>query len=98
MHTPEIRPIVCTRDQSGPHRIFPDVLPLLRVALAIAHSMMKPARLKSVGRRCCAALIFKTLGGAVFPKRNPAFDGEFQIARSAEEMQVIGHEQIIADE
>ena len=33
-----------------------------------------------------------------FQKPDPTLDGEFQIARCAKQMQMIGHEQVIADE
>ncbi len=88
MHESEIRPILRARHQSGAHRILPDVLPFLRVALAVTHSMMKYARLK----RPCVQMCF---GKAVFPETNPSFDREFQITRRAEEMQVIRHQQVI---
>jgi hypothetical protein len=121
MHASKVRPILRAFDQSSPERILANVLPLLRVALAVAHAMMKSARLKfpylagrtcwsvrgraaalpyqmGVGRRCRAAQTFHLLGEAIFPEAHPAFDGELQITRRAEEMQMIGHKEIIADE
>src|SRR5947207_1788064 len=58
-------------------RIFTHVLPLLRVALAIAQSMMKSTGLKGPGG-------WVRFGQAVLPESNPAFDCEFQIVRRAE--------------
>src|SRR6185503_17625674 len=91
MHTSGIWPILRPLHQSRPHRILPDVLPFLAVALAIAQSMMKPTRLKRSG-------IGMRFGEAVFPEAHPPFDGEFQITRRAEQMQMIWHKQVIAYE
>ena len=33
-----------------------------------------------------------------FPKRHPAFDGERQIARSGEQMQMVRHQNVIPDQ
>ena len=51
---------------------------------------MKSTRLKCPG-------VGMHLRESVFPETDPAFDGEFQIVRSAEQMQMIGHQEIIAD-
>jgi hypothetical protein len=53
--------------------------------------MMKSTRLKCSGVRMC-------LGEAVFPEAHPAFNRKFQIIRRAEQMQMIGHQEIIAHE
>ena len=53
--------------------------------------MMKSARLK-----CSSAWMH--FGKPIFPETNPTFDSELQIVRRAEQMQVIRHQQIIADE
>ena len=91
MHAAKVRPVFRSFHQFVPDRIFSDVLPFLRVAFAIAQAMMKAACLKSsrVGMR---------LGEAVFPKCDPAFDGEIQIARRTEQVQMVGQKQIITDE
>lgn len=52
---------------------------------------MKAARLEFTGAR----MRFRQ---TIFPERNPPFDRELQIAWRAEEVHVIGHEQVIADE
>ncbi len=91
MHAPEVRPILRAFHQFGPHRILADVLPLLRITFPIAQKMMKAAGLKS-------SRVRMQFGEAVFPETHPTLDGEFQITRCAEQMQVIGHEQVIADE
>jgi len=74
MHAAKVRPVFRSFPQLVPNGIFPHVLPFLRVTFAIAQAMMKTARLKSsdIGMR---------LGETVFPKCDPAFDGEMQIAR-----------------
>ena len=68
---------------------------------------MKSTRLKfpfgSVGRCCCnadlsAALLLQILRQLIFPKSNPTFDGKFQIVWRAEQVEVVGHEQIITHE
>jgi hypothetical protein len=69
--------------------VFSDVLPFLRVVFTVAQAVMKTAALE------CAA-IKMLLRETVFPESHPAFDGEFQIARSAEEVEMIGHEEVIA--
>jgi len=89
MHTSKVRPILRLLHQTLSHRILADVLPLLRVTLAITHTMMKAAVLKSSGVRM-------RFGEAVLPEPNPTFDGEFQIARRAKQMQMIRHQQVIA--
>jgi len=91
MHAPAVRPILHPLHQPGAHRILLHVLPLLRIAFSIAHPMMKPACLKRPGVRM-------RFGKSVFPKTDPTLDRELQITRRAEEMQVVGHEQIITHE
>src|SRR5437667_3398542 len=68
---------------------FPHVLPLQRVAFAVAQAMVKTTVLESAGVR----VDFRE---AVFPESNPALSREFQITRRAEHMEVIGHEKKIA--
>jgi hypothetical protein len=89
MHASEIRPILGTRHQPGAHRILANILPLLRVAFVVSQAMMKPAGLKR-------SRVQVRFGEPVFPETYPAFNGEFQVARRTEQMQVIGHQQIIA--
>ena len=91
MHASEVRPVLRAFHQFGPHRILADILPLLRVTFPITQTMMKTACLKS-------SRVRMRFGEAVLPETHPTLDGEFQIARCAEQMQVIGHEQVIADE
>ena len=100
MHTPEIRPILWFCNELGPHRILANVLPLLRVTFVVAQSVVKTAGLKFpkhvAGRRRRVALILQRLCQPVFPETHPAFDGEFQITRRAEQMQMIRHQEIVA--
>jgi len=91
IHAPAIRPILQPRHQSGSHRILANILPLLRVTFAVAQPMMKSAGLKFP----CIGRCFRQ---PVFPETHPAFEGEFQIVRRAEQMQMIRHQQIIAHE
>jgi hypothetical protein len=53
--------------------------------------MVKSASLKCSG-------VWIGFGEPTFPETNPALDGEFEIAWRAEQMQMIGHEKIIANE
>jgi len=91
MHTSEIRPIFRARHQSGTNRILPHILPLLRIVLAIAQPMMKSASLKN-------SRAWMRFSKTVFPETDPTLNREFQIARRAEQMQMIGHQKIITDE
>ena len=89
IHAPAIRPIPGTRYQSGPNRICADVLPLLGVAFAIAQAVMKATGLKcSRGGKC-----FRQ---PVFPETQPSLNGEIQITRRTEQMQMVGHQEKIA--
>ena len=89
MHTSEVRPILSLLYQTLSHRILTNVLPLLRVAFAIAQPVMETTVLKSsrIGNR---------FSQPVFPEPQPAFNGEFQIMRHAEQMQMVRHQEIIA--
>lgn len=87
-----IWPFVRTRHQSFPQWIFPHVIQLLFVFLAVAHSMME--RLSLPGPR----LVRVTAAELALPKLNPLINAKMQITRRAKEMQMIRHEQIIASE
>lgn len=52
--------------------------------------------MESTGLKC--SCVWMRFGEAVFPKAYLSFDGEFQIVRRAEEVNVVGHEQIITHE
>jgi len=91
MYASEIRPILRTRHQSGPHWILTNILPPLRIVLAVTQPMMKTASLKS-------SRIWMHFREAVFPETHPALDGKFQIMRCTEQMEMIRHEKIITDE
>src|SRR5690349_24456640 len=81
MHTSEVMPILRAIHQSRTHRIFPDVLPLVRVALAVAQPVMKSASLNRSG-------IWMRFGKSVFPEANPTLNGELRITGRAKEMEV----------
>ncbi len=89
MHAAKVRPVLRPRHQPGADRIFPHVLPFLRVTFVSAQPMMKSARLKGPGAG-------KRFGETIFPEGNPAFDGESQLTRCAEQVQMVGHQQVIA--
>src|SRR5262249_30226799 len=63
----------------------------LRITFSIAQAMMKPAGLK----RSARAVILRK---PVLPKPHPLFDREFEIARRARHVEMIGHQKVIADE
>ena len=89
---PLVRPVVRIRHQIFPQRILPHVGQLLLVFEAITHSMVKrfPLPLPRLLQMPAAELSF--------PKLDPLVYVEMQIVRRAKEMQVIRHEQVIADE
>src|ERR1700722_3377668 len=91
MHSSLIRPVFRFCHQSGAHGIFADILPFLRITFSIAEPMMKSAALKGSG-------VGTSFGKLIFPKRNPTFGCEMQIARRTKKMQMIRHQQIIADQ
>ncbi|HEU5396517.1 MAG TPA: hypothetical protein VFV81_05065 [Verrucomicrobiae bacterium] len=86
-----IGPVFRRSHQAGAHGILANVSPLLRIALAVSQPMVKSTRLKCPGVRMY-------FGETIFPKAHPAFDSESQIPWGAEQMQVVGHQEIIADE
>lgn len=66
-------------------------------------SMGKAGRAPSNHYRATASstavpVAVRRLGRLIFPTGDPTFDGEPQVVRRAEEMQVIGNQQVIADE
>ena len=89
MHAPEVRPILRPLRQLVPHRVLAHVLPLLRVTLAIAQPMMKPATLKRADIRV-------PLRESIFPKGNPSFDFEPEIMWRAKQVQMVWHEEVVA--
>ena len=89
MDTSLIGPIFRLCCQSRAHRIILNIKPFLVVILLIPQPVMKTTPLKCARIGTCFCQ-------AIFPVRNPTFNREFQIMRDAEQMQVIGHQQIIA--
>ncbi len=83
--TAEEGPFFGRGHEAGAHGIFADVLPFLRVALAVAEAVVQAAALKG-------ARVGMGFGKAVFPKGHPFFDGEFQVAGRAEKVEVVRHE------
>jgi hypothetical protein len=88
VNSPEVRPVIRVRRQPMAHRVLPHISPFFRIAFAVAQPMMKPSTLESPRIRLL-------LRKAVFPKCQPALDGEFQIAGSAKQVQMIRHQKII---
>jgi hypothetical protein len=92
MHTALVGPIVNAHDQSFANRILLHVEPFLRIALAVAQSMMPAPRLKfPTGVPMLPAKL-------TFPVGDPFFDGELEVTWRAEAMQVVRHHKIIADQ
>ena len=86
------RPVVQSLRQALPHRVLADVLELILVFPLVAEAVVERAALKRprLGQMRAAEL--------AFPKLYPLIDAEVQIARGAEEVQVVGHEQVVAGE
>ena len=78
--------------QPRPHRILLHIKPFLRIALLLSQPMMKSVRLPHpIGM----AMRFAE---SAFPKRNPPFYGERQIARRSEQMQMVRHQNIVSNQ
>ena len=93
------RPVLDATAKVLAQRILLNIKPLLRIALAVAETMMPTARLKLPlrwGERPRDPLPFQ--GKLPFPIRNPSLDSKMQIARRTEAMQVIRHQQIITNQ
>lgn len=88
MYTPLKRPLIRLGNQSLADRILPDVLPFLGVALAMSKPVMETCALETPNVRVRPA-------EAVFPKGGPSLDGEFEVVRRAEQMEVVRHQQVI---
>jgi hypothetical protein len=83
------RPVFRSTNQYVSNRIFPSVLPFLGVTFAVPQSMMKTAVLER-------AMAGTRLGETVLPKPHPSLDGKFQIVRRAKQMQMVGHQHVVA--
>jgi len=76
--------------EAGPHRILPDVGPLVCVLLPASQSMVE-----------CLALPLPGLADVratelAFPIGRPFLDRESQVSWRAEEMNVVGHDQVVS--
>ncbi len=85
-------PVIALRHKAAPDGILPDVMPLLRVVRCIPDAMVPAARLKPPFRKAVLPAQFP------FPVGDPRLDIETQVVRRAEAMQVIRHQQVIADQ
>src|SRR5947208_3269351 len=92
MDSPLKRPIIQIRGELFTERIFPDVNQLLLVFDAVAHPAMKRFALPR------PRFSQMTPAELAFPEFHPLVYPEMQIARRAEEMQVIRHEEVKSDE
>jgi len=89
MNSPLQRPFIKRFYQPMPQRIFANVLELLFVLGVVSDSSMKGSALPFAGPiRMCATEL-------VLPKRNPGINPEIQVVWRAEEVDMIGHEEII---
>jgi hypothetical protein len=86
-----IRPIFWLLHQTGAHGIFADVLPFLGVAFLRPQPIMKSAALERSSIRT-------GFGQLISPKGDPAFGAELPVAQNAKQMQMVQHQQIIADQ
>ena len=97
-HPPLERPVFNPLNQTFAKRIFLNISPLLAVTFTIAQPMMPAARLKFPFGWWSECPHEPLMLEAEFslPIFNPSLDGEIQISRRTEQMQVIRHQQIIA--
>ena len=90
MHAALARRVFQLGRQSRAHRILLNIKPLLgNSPHPAAGDESRRVEMRRIGTSFCQTIL---------PETNPTLDGEFQIIRSAKQMQVIGHQQVITDE
>jgi hypothetical protein len=78
--------------QTGPHWVLLHVEPFLRVTVGAPQAMMKSQRLPD------PMLVIVRFTESALPKCDPLLDGEIQIARRGEQMQMVRHQNVIPDQ
>src|SRR5262245_7078869 len=86
------RPFVWISYQIFSQRIFPDVHQFVLILNPVTHAMVKCAALPLPG------LIKVISGKPTFPKSNPLVDAKLEIEWCAEQVKMVGHQQIIPNE
>ena len=86
-----VRPVFRLFHQSGPNWVSPDVIPFLRVAFIASQAMVKSICLKP--RRPSA----EPTSQFALPKCDPFLDLDCFVELRPEEMEVVGHDHITAD-
>lgn len=90
MHPTTPGPIFDAGHQAFADRVFHGVGPFLGELFRRADAVMESTALP------CPRFARVLPGEAVFPKSDPAFDGEARVTRRAEKVKMVGHEQVIA--
>jgi hypothetical protein len=94
------RPVFNPLNQSFAERIFLNINPFFRIIFTITQTMMPAARLKFPCRRWGESprrpFVFQT--ELTFPVGNPSFNCKMQIPWRTKQMQMIRHQQIIANQ
>ena len=86
-----IRPIVRPRNQVLSNRIVSDVFPFLRVLIPVADPVVPVVRLPT-------AVTYSTAPTELrFPVPDPSVEFEFGLAERAEQMEMVGHDDVPAD-
>ena len=92
MHAAFVGPVLRASDQSFANGILLYIEPFLRITLAVTQSMMPATRLEvPFGISMFPAKI-------TFPISDPFLNGEGGVARRAKAVQVIRHQEVIADQ
>src|SRR5687767_2787831 len=87
---PLMRPILGLGDEASFDWVLLHVSPALGIILIPAQAMVKGVRLPLAFIVCVKA------AELALPKCDPMFEGKIEIVRSAEEMQMVRHQQIVA--
>ncbi len=91
MHAAKVRPLLRAFDQSCPNRVESNVVPFFRIRFTASQSMMESSGLKRTGRGT-------PLRKTVLPKGDPSFQRDLQIPWGAKKMEMIRHQQVVADQ
>ena len=88
-----VRPTVWRGDEGFSDGILADVFEFVAVVARRTEAVVEEAPLPEP-----IALFEMFAGKLAFPVGDPFFEGESEVARGAEEVEVVGHEEVIADE
>jgi hypothetical protein len=85
-------PVFDALDEIFANGVLHHVVPLFRVFGAGADAVVEGAGLEAPCR------VFDFGGEAAFPESNLFFDGHIEVSGRADEMYVVGHEEVVADQ